>query len=126
VGPGGFGLGRLHMGMTKQPRGSQVGMPLLVHGEATDPSVDFFDREATFIERTARPLLAALPELRLVLEHITTRDAAEFVAEAPPNVAATITPQHILLNRNALFVVRSPWKEKEDRDEGVFIYYFSP
>jgi dihydroorotase len=86
----------------------QVGMPLLVHGEATDPAVDFFDREAVFIDRTARPLLEAVPDLKLVLEHITTRDAAEFVAGAPPNVAATITPQHILLNRNALFLVRAP------------------
>eukprot|EP00884_Botryococcus_braunii_P001113 jgi/Botrbrau1/11001/Bobra.0234s0024.1 len=83
---------------------ARAGMPLLVHGEATDPAVDFFDREAVFIERTARPLLEAVPDIKLVLEHITTRDAAEFVAGAPPNVAATITPQHILLNRNALFV----------------------
>jgi dihydroorotase len=83
----------------------QAGLLLLVHGETTDPSVDFFDREAAFIQRTARPLLEALPDLRLVMEHITTRDAAEFVARAPANVAASITPQHILLNRNALFVV---------------------
>jgi dihydroorotase len=78
-------------------------LPLLVHGEVTDAGVDFFDREAAFIETRLKPLLAAVPDLRLVMEHITTREAAEFVAAAPESVAATITPQHVLWNRNALF-----------------------
>ena len=80
-------------------------MPLLVHGEVTDPAIDFFDREKMFIEWKLKPLLQQLPELRVVMEHITTKDAADFVAAAPDNVAATITPQHMLLNRNALFQV---------------------
>jgi dihydroorotase len=80
-----------------------LGMPLLIHGEVTDPSVDVFDREAAFIERTLTPLLGKFPALRVVLEHITTRQAAEFVAAAPDNVAATVTVHHLLLNRNALF-----------------------
>jgi dihydroorotase len=82
---------------------SDCGMPLLVHGEVTDPTVDIFDRERVFIERVLAPLIARFPALRIVLEHITTREAAEFVASAPPNVAATITAHHLLLNRNALF-----------------------
>ncbi len=81
----------------------QHGLPLLVHGEVTDPAVDVFDREAAFIERVLAPLVERFPELRVVLEHITTRDAVEFVLEAPERVAATITPQHLLYNRNALF-----------------------
>ncbi len=84
-------------------RMQRIGMPLLVHGEVTDPAVDIFDREAVFIERVLQPLLRALPGLKVVMEHITTADAAQFVAEAPANVAATITPQHLHLNRNALF-----------------------
>ena len=78
-------------------------LPLLMHGEVTDPSVDIFDRERVFIERHLLPLHERFPALRMVLEHITTRDAAEFVAAAPANVAATITAHHLLLNRNALF-----------------------
>ncbi|SMB22361.1 dihydro-orotase [Sterolibacterium denitrificans] len=81
-----------------------LGLPLLVHGESTDPVVDVFDREAVFIERTLQPLLKDFPALRLVLEHITTRDAVQFVAASAENVAATITVHHLLLNRNALFV----------------------
>lgn len=81
----------------------RIGMPLLIHGEVTDPDVDIFDREAVFIDRILRPLLSDYPELRVVLEHITTEEAALFVASAGPNVAATITPQHITINRNALF-----------------------
>ncbi|MGD1982413.1 MAG: dihydroorotase [Chromatiaceae bacterium] len=81
----------------------EVGMPLLLHGEVTDASVDVFDREAVFIERILSPLLQRLPGLKVVLEHITTRQAAEFVAAAPPNVAATITAHHLLYNRNAMF-----------------------
>ena len=78
-------------------------LPLLVHGEVTDPGVDVFDREAVFIENLLKPLLQRYPKLRVVLEHITTRQAAEFIAAAPANVAATITPHHLLMNRNALF-----------------------
>jgi dihydroorotase len=80
------------------------GMPFLVHGEVTDPSVDVFDRERVFLERVLAPLLARLPELKVVVEHITTREAAQFVRETGPNVAATVTAHHLLLNRNALFV----------------------
>ena len=80
-----------------------IGMPLLVHGEVTDPAVDVFDREAVFIDRVLTGLVRDFPALKIVFEHITTRGAAQFVADAPATVAATITPQHILLNRNALF-----------------------
>jgi len=79
------------------------GIPLLLHGELTDPAVDVFDREAAFIEFVAQPLLRDFPGLRLVFEHITTRDAVDFVSGAGVNVAATITAHHLLLNRNALF-----------------------
>ncbi len=78
-------------------------LPLLVHGEVTDANVDVFDREAVFIETLLKPLLQRYPRLRVVLEHITTRQAAEFIAVAPANVAATITPHHLLMNRNAMF-----------------------
>jgi dihydroorotase len=80
-----------------------LGLPLLLHGEVTDGDVDVFDREAEFIERHLRPLMQRFPRLRLVFEHITTRQAAEFVAQAQADIAATITPHHLLLNRNALF-----------------------
>lgn len=80
-----------------------VGMVLCIHGEVTDPDVDVFDREAVFIDRVLIPLIRDFPELKIVLEHITTAEAAEFVRQAVPNVAATITPQHLHLNRNALF-----------------------
>ncbi|PSC68594.1 homodimeric type [Micractinium conductrix] len=83
---------------------AEAGMLLLVHGEVTDPDVDFFDREKVFIETKLKPLLDTLPELKVVMEHITTADAAHFVAAAPANVGASVTPQHMLLNRNALFV----------------------
>jgi dihydroorotase len=78
-------------------------VPLLLHGEVTDPSVDIFDRERVFIERHLLPLHERFPGLRMVLEHITTRDAVDFVSQAPAGVAATITAHHLLLNRNALF-----------------------
>ena len=80
-----------------------IGMPLLVHGEVTDPAVDIFDREAVFIERVLAPLVRDLPVLKVVFEHITTAQAADFVAAAGANVAATITPQHLHINRNAMF-----------------------
>jgi dihydroorotase len=83
---------------------ARLGLPLLVHGEATDLDIDVFDREKVFIERVMQPLLARYPTLRVVFEHITTQDAAEFVAESGPNIAATITAHHLLYNRNALFV----------------------
>ena len=84
-------------------RMQEIGMPLLVHGEVTDPDVDVFDREAVFIERVLDPLVRDFPALKIVFEHITTAEAADFVRDAGPNVAATITPQHLHLNRNALF-----------------------
>ena len=80
-----------------------LGMPLLMHGEVTDGDVDMFDRECVFIDRHLKPLLEKYPALKVVFEHITTKDAAEFVASAPSNVAATITPHHLLMNRNAMF-----------------------
>jgi len=81
----------------------RIGMPLLIHGEVTDPAVDIFDREAVFIEQQLAPLLARHPAMKVVLEHITTADAADFVASGPANLAATITPHHLHINRNALF-----------------------
>jgi dihydroorotase len=82
----------------------RIGMPLLIHGEVTDRGVDVFDREAVFIERHLAPLLARHPGLKVVLEHITTAEAADFVAAGPPNLAATITPHHLHINRNAMFL----------------------
>ncbi len=84
-------------------RMSELGMVLQVHGEVTDQSVDVFDREARFIDEVLAPIVSELPRLRVVFEHITTRAAAEFVLRARAGVAATITPQHLLMNRNALF-----------------------
>ena len=81
----------------------EAGLPLLLHGEVTDTEVDVFDREAVFIDRILAPLLQRLPRLKIVLEHITTRQAAEFVTAAPANVAATVTAHHLLYNRNAMF-----------------------
>lgn len=81
----------------------EAGMPLLLHGEVVDSGIDVFDREAVFIERHLTRLIRDFPALRIVLEHITTRQAAEFVAAAPANVAATITVHHLLYNRNAMF-----------------------
>ena len=81
-----------------------IGMPLLIHGESTDPAVDVFDREAVFLHATLRPLLARYPRLKVVLEHITTAEAADFVMRNPSGrLAATITPQHLMFNRNAMF-----------------------
>ena len=81
----------------------RCGMPLLVHGEVTDPTVDVFDREAVFIERVLQPLLKDLPNLRVVFEHITTAEAVHYVQSAPANIAATLTVHHLLYNRNAMF-----------------------
>jgi len=84
-------------------RMEKLGLPLLVHGEVTDPAIDVFDREAVFIDAVLAPLLKDFPALKVVLEHITTKDGAEFVKSAGSNVAATITAHHLLLNRNAIF-----------------------
>jgi dihydroorotase len=81
----------------------EVGMPLLTHGEVTDVDVDVFDREKVFIDRHMQPLIERYPDLKVVFEHITTKDAAEFVADTGVNVAATITVHHLLMNRNDMF-----------------------
>ncbi len=81
----------------------RIGMPLLIHGEVTDHEVDIFDREAVFIDRVLRKLVADFPALKVVFEHITTADAVAFVEASGPNVAATITPHHLAINRNAMF-----------------------
>jgi dihydroorotase len=83
---------------------AEVGMPLLVHGESTDPAIDVFDREKAFIEEVLGPTVDRFPGLKVVLEHITTRDAVHYVELTGPNVAATITAHHLLMNRNALFM----------------------
>jgi len=84
-------------------RMAKLGMPFLVHGEVTDPEIDIFDREAVFIDRVLAPLTRRLPELKIVFEHVTTQEAVDFVAGAGPNLAATITAHHLVINRNALF-----------------------
>jgi dihydroorotase len=81
----------------------KLGMPLLIHGEVTDAEIDVFDREKVFIERHLQPLLKDFPGLKVVFEHITTQDAAEFVTQGPANLTATITAHHLLMNRNAMF-----------------------
>ncbi len=80
-----------------------LGMPLLVHGEVTDPDVDLFDREAVFIERVLIPLMDEHPGLKIVFEHVTTEEAAALVAQSDREIAATITPHHLVINRNAMF-----------------------
>jgi dihydroorotase len=84
-------------------RMEKIGMVLCVHGEVTDPEIDVFDREAVFIERILAPLIRDFPALKVVLEHITTAEAVDFVTGNGPNVGATVTPQHLLINRNAIF-----------------------
>ncbi len=84
-------------------RMQRIGMVLCVHGEVTDPEVDMFDREAVFIDRILDPLIRDFPELKVVLEHITTAEAADFVAGSGANIAATVTPHHLMINRNAMF-----------------------
>jgi dihydroorotase len=84
-------------------RMQRAGMVLCVHGEVTDRDVDVFDREAVFIERVLKRLVEDFPALRIVLEHITTAEAADFVRDGPPTLAATVTPQHLMINRNAIF-----------------------
>jgi dihydroorotase len=85
-------------------RMQQIDMPLLIHGEVVNPEVDIFDREAVFIDQTLMPLIKDFPQLRIVLEHITTADAVDFVRESSPQIGATITPQHLQINRNAMLV----------------------
>lgn len=82
----------------------ELGLPLLVHGESTDPAIDVFDREKAFLEEVLGPTMERFPELKIVLEHITTRDAVQFVEVTGGNVAATVTAHHLLMNRNALFL----------------------
>jgi dihydroorotase len=84
-------------------RMQDIGMVLCVHGEVTDPDIDVFDREAVFIERVLEPVTRDFPGLKIVFEHITTADAAQFVDSSGPNIGATVTPQHLIINRNALF-----------------------
>ena len=84
-------------------RMAAIGMPLLIHGEVTDPEIDIFDREAVFIDRVLDPLCRRLPELRIVLEHATTEDAVRYVESGGANIAATITAPHLIINRNAIF-----------------------
>lgn len=81
---------------------AEVNMPLCIHSEATDPSIDIFDREASFVESTLKPLHADLPNLKIIMEHITTKQGVEFVLNGGENVGGTITPQHLLYNRNRI------------------------
>lgn len=97
------GVTRISRCFAALERMAELGLPLLVHGEVTDPEVDVFDREKVFIEEVLGPLIARFPTLKVVLEHITTSHAVHFVEVTGPNVAATMTAHHLLLNRNALF-----------------------
>ena len=97
------GVTRLSRCFNALEKMQEVGMPLLVHGEATDPDIDVFDREKAFIDQTLGPLVDRFPGLKIVLEHVTTRDAVQYVEITGPNIAATITAHHLLMNRNALF-----------------------
>jgi dihydroorotase len=98
-----FGVTDFDRVMPVFQRMAALGMPLLIHGEVTDPEIDVFDREAVFIDRVLDPLRRRLPELRIVLEHITTEEAADYVRSGGPNFAATITAHHLVINRNAIF-----------------------
>jgi len=84
-------------------RMEKIGMVLCVHGEVTDPIVDVFDREAVFIDRVLEPVTRDFPALKIVFEHITTKEAVQFVQSTGPNIGATVTPQHLIINRNAIF-----------------------
>ena len=101
-------LGKLHPTLAAM---QSCGMPFLVHGEVTDPAIDIFDREAVFIDRVLQPLRQDFPALKIVFEHATTREAVQWVRESSGPVAATLTPQHLLYDRNALFVggIRPHW-----------------
>ena len=97
------GVTSMHKAYPALEEMQRCGMPLLVHGEVTDTTVDVFDREAVFIERVMQPLVKDLPNLRVVFEHITTADAVQYVESTPANIAATLTAHHLLYNRNAMF-----------------------
>jgi dihydroorotase len=99
----GEGVTRLSRCFHTLEKMAELGLPLLVHGESTDPAIDVFDREKAFLEDVLGPTMERFPELRIVLEHITTRDAVQFVEVTGGNVAATVTAHHLLMNRNALF-----------------------
>ena len=98
------GVTRISRAFRALERMAEVDLPLLVHGEVTDPAIDVFDRESAFLEEVLGPLVARFPNLKVVLEHITTREAAQFVEVTGPNIAATITAHHLLMNRNSLFL----------------------
>jgi dihydroorotase len=98
-----FGVTNVDRVLPVLERMAGFGVPLLVHGEVTDPQIDVFDREAVFIDRVLDPLRRRLPELRIVFEHITTEEAAQYVAASGANLAATITAHHLVINRNAIF-----------------------
>jgi dihydroorotase len=98
------GVTRLSRCLRTLEKMEELGLPLLVHGESTDPAIDVFDREKAFVEEVLGPLVERFSRLKVVLEHITTRDAAQYVEVIGPNVAATITAHHLLMNRNALFM----------------------
>ena len=98
------GVTRLSRCFAALEKMEQLGLPLLIHGEVTDPAVDVFDREQAFIEEVLGPTVERFSDLKIVLEHITTRDAVQYVEVTGPNVGATITAHHLLLNRNALFL----------------------
>ena len=98
-----YGVARVRSIYPVLERMQKIGMPLLIHGEVTDPDVDVFDREAVFIERVLTLIVRDWPELKIVLEHITTSEAVGYVMDAPAMLAATITPHHLQMNRNAMF-----------------------
>lgn len=98
------GVTRLSRCFNALEKMQEVGLPLLVHGESTDPAIDVFDREKAFIDEVLGPTVERFPGLKIVLEHVTTRDAVEYVEVTGPNLAATITAHHLLMNRNALFM----------------------
>ncbi len=97
------GVSDINKAMPVLERMAEIGLPLLVHGEVTDPNIDIFDREAAFIDQVLEPLHARLPTLKIILEHITTTQGIAFVQQADQGVAGTLTPHHLMLNRNALF-----------------------
>jgi dihydroorotase len=97
------GVTRLSRCFAALEKMEQLGLPLLIHGETTDPAIDVFDREKAFVDETLGPIVERFSGLKIVLEHITTRDAAQYVEVTGPNVGATITAHHLLMNRNALF-----------------------
>ncbi len=98
------GVTRLSRCFNALEKMQELGLPLLIHGESTDPAVDVFDREKAFIEDVLGPTVDRFPDLKVVLEHITTREAVHYVEVTGQNVAATITAHHLLMNRNALFM----------------------